>query len=171
MYPAPFAQSIAIFSPFKLKFFGKFLRKILIYSSVPFSSLLTLPKTLFIFKILKRSNLLWKIYFFKLKKDVKAFGFVNSKQYDEYPEYNSIRFQCLESECWDIFKEFTDKFYDSNGLQSLNHCPCCHHEFNYEDGIVNKKEFTPPKNIKELNKMSIPDALNWVKGRKLRVGK
>ena len=90
---------------------------------------------------------------------------------DEYPEYNSIRFQCLESECWDIFKEFTDKFYDSNGLQSLNHCPCCHHEFNYEDGIVNKKEFTPPKNIKELNKMSIPDALNWVKGRKLRVGK
>ena len=90
---------------------------------------------------------------------------------DEYPEYNSIRFQCLESECWDIFKEFTDKFFDSNGLQSLNHCPCCHHEFNYEDGIVNKKEFTPPKNIKELNKMSIPDALNWVKGRKLRVGK
>ena len=90
---------------------------------------------------------------------------------DEFPEYNSLRFQCLESECWDIFKEFTDKFYDSNGLQSLNHCPCCHHEFNYEDGIVNKKEFTPPKNIKELNKMSIPDALNWVKGRKLRVGK
>ena len=27
---------------------------------------------------------------------------------DEYPEYNSIRFQCLESECWDIFKEFTE---------------------------------------------------------------
>jgi hypothetical protein len=85
---------------------------------------------------------------------------------DESPEYNSIRFQCLESECWDIFKEFTDKFYDSNGLQSLNHCPCCHHEFNYEDGIVNKKEFTPPKNIKELNKMSIPDAMNWTLGKR-----
>ena len=85
---------------------------------------------------------------------------------DEYPEYNSIRFQCLESECWDIFKEFTDKFYDSNGLQSLNHCPCCHHEFKYEDGIVNKKEFTPPKNIKELNKMSIPDAMNWTLGKR-----
>ena len=97
--------------------------------------------------------------------------FDTSEEEDEHPEYNSIRFQCLESECWDIFKEFTDKFYDSNGLQSLNHCPCCHHEFKYEDGIVNKKEFTPPKNIKELNKMSISDALNWVKGRQLRVGK
>ena len=45
LYPAPFAQSITIFSPFKLKFFGKFLRKILIYSSFPFSSFLTLPRT------------------------------------------------------------------------------------------------------------------------------
>ena len=92
--------------------------------------------------------------------------FDTSEEEDEHPEYNSIRFQCLESECWDIFKEFTDKFYDSNGLQSLNHCPCCHHEFNYEDGIVNKKEFTPPKNIKELNKMSIPDAMNWTLGKR-----
>ena len=90
---------------------------------------------------------------------------------DEFPEYNSIRFECLESECWDIFKEFTDKFFDSDGLQSLFHCPCCHYEGKYEDTIVNKEKFTPPKNIKELNKMSISDALNWVKGRQLRIGK
>ena len=31
LYPAPLAQSITIFKPFKLKFFGKFFLIILIY--------------------------------------------------------------------------------------------------------------------------------------------
>ena len=46
LYPAPLAQSITIFKPFKLKFFGKFFLRILRYFSFPFSSLLTLPRLL-----------------------------------------------------------------------------------------------------------------------------
>ena len=44
LYPAPFAQSMAIFIPFKLKFFGKLFFKILIYLSLASSNLLTLPR-------------------------------------------------------------------------------------------------------------------------------
>ena len=86
---------------------------------------------------------------------------------DEYPEYNSIRFQCLESECWDIFKEFTDKYFNSNGLQSLQHCPHCHYE-GKDFKILNKEGLTQPKNLKELNKMSLPDALNWVHAQRMK---
>ena len=46
LYPAPLAQSIAIFIPFKLKFFGKLLIKIFIYLSFASSNLFTLPKVL-----------------------------------------------------------------------------------------------------------------------------
>ena len=92
---------------------------------------------------------------------------IDTSEEDEHPEYNSLRFQCLESECWDIFKEFTDKFYDSNGLQSLHHCPRCHHE-GKDFKILNKEEFTQPKNLKELNKMSLPDAINWVHGQRMK---
>ena len=92
---------------------------------------------------------------------------IDTSEEDEHPEYNPIRFQCLESECWDIFKEFTDKFYDSNGLQSLQHCPHCHYEGkNFK--ILNKEGFTQPKNIKEFNKMSLPDAMNWVHGQRVK---
>ena len=34
---------------------------------------------------------------------------------DEYPEYNSLRFQCSESECWGAFQEFSERFFDSDG--------------------------------------------------------
>ena len=44
LYPAPFAQSIAILIPLSLKFFGKFFFKISKYISLASSSLLTLPK-------------------------------------------------------------------------------------------------------------------------------
>ena len=43
LYPAPLAQSIIIFIPFRLKFFGKLSFKILIYLSFPSSNLFTLP--------------------------------------------------------------------------------------------------------------------------------
>ena len=46
LYPAPFAQSIMIFIPLKLKFGGKFFLKILIYLSFPSSNLLTLPRVI-----------------------------------------------------------------------------------------------------------------------------
>ena len=43
LYPAPLAQSITIFNPFKSNFLEKFFFKILIYSFVPLSNLFTLP--------------------------------------------------------------------------------------------------------------------------------
>ena len=46
LYPAPFAQSITILKPFKLNFLGKFFLRILIYSSLAFSNLFTLPSIL-----------------------------------------------------------------------------------------------------------------------------
>ena len=46
LYPAPFAQSITILIPFKLKFEGKFFLSILIYFSFAFSILFTLPRIL-----------------------------------------------------------------------------------------------------------------------------
>ena len=44
LYPAPFAQSIAILIPFKLKFSGKLDFKISMYLLLAFSNLLTLPR-------------------------------------------------------------------------------------------------------------------------------
>ena len=44
LYAAPFAQSITIFMPFKLKLLGKFFFNIFMYLSFASSNLFTLPK-------------------------------------------------------------------------------------------------------------------------------
>ena len=75
LYAAPLAQSIAILMPFNEKVFGKFFFKILIYSSVAFSSLLTLPRLLGLirfFSILE--SIIFSILFSILSDNFKPSG-------------------------------------------------------------------------------------------------
>ena len=79
------AQSIAILKPLREKFFGYFFFIILIYSWVPFSSLLTLPRLLGFARLVKIFvSINFSIFFSILSESFKPSGPKSFKPLSEY---------------------------------------------------------------------------------------
>ena len=91
LWAAPFAQSIAIFNPFRLNEGGKFFFNISIYLSVPFSNLFTLPKILGLERLLIIfESINFSIFFSILSESFKPSGPNNFNPLSKYGLWDAV---------------------------------------------------------------------------------